>query len=157
GYGYARRAGNEFPAGPRMALVQGNFDSEVKGEPSDWPRMERTHEELTGRAVKQQPDLIVWPETMFRWPLLVTPADVSDDELQAPHPELPIDRLRELGVRKKLATLAQMSGCGLVIGLEALAVDRERIRTFNSAVLVRPDGTLAGRYDKLHRVPFGEF
>jgi apolipoprotein N-acyltransferase len=31
------------------------------------------------------------------------------------------------------------------------------VRTYNSAVLIRPDGTLAGRYDKLHRVVFGEY
>jgi apolipoprotein N-acyltransferase len=156
-YGYFRRAGNEFGAGPRAALVQGNFTSKVKGDPNDWPRMERKHEELTGEAVKQQPDLIVWPETMFTFPLFETPPDVSDADLQEAHPDLPIERLRELKVRTKLATLAQMAGSALVIGLETLQVDREHIRRYNSAVLVRPDGTLGGRYDKLHRVVFGEF
>ena len=45
----------------------------------------------------------------------------------------------------------------MVIGLETLEVDRDSISTYNSAVLVRPDGVLAGRYDKLHRVVFGEY
>ena len=157
GYGYARRAGNEFGAGPRAALVQGNFTSQVKGDPNDWPRMERQHEELTGLAVQQQPDLIVWPETMFRWPLFETAPGLSDADLQAAHPELPVEHLRALKVRKKLATLAQMAGSALVIGLETVEADRDHVRTFNSAVVVRPDGTLAGRYDKLHRVVFGEF
>ncbi|HMC11411.1 MAG TPA: apolipoprotein N-acyltransferase, partial [Pirellulaceae bacterium] len=157
GYGYARRSGNEFGAGPRVALVQGNVTSEVKHDPQDWPKVQRRHEILTGLAVQQQPALIIWPETMFRWPLLETPLDVSDDELQAAHPDFPLSRLRELKVRSKLATLAQGTGAALVIGLETIDVDRDTVRTYNSAALIRPDGALAGRYDKLHRVMFGEY
>lgn len=157
GYGYARRSGNEFGAGPRIALVQGNVTSEVKHDPQDWPKIQRRHEVLTGLAVQHQPDLIIWPETMFRWPLLETPQDVSDDELQAAHPDFPLAQIRDLKVRSKLATIAQGAGAALVIGLETLDVDRDSVRTYNSAVLVRRDGTLAGRYDKLHRVMFGEY
>ncbi len=162
GYGYARRSGNEFGAGPRVALVQGNVTSEVKHDPQDWPKIQRRHEVLTGLAVQHQPELIVWPETMFRWPLLETPLDVSDDDLQAAHPELPIGQIQNLKdqdakVRSRLATLAQGAGAALVIGLETLAVDRDKLRTYNSAELIRPDGVLAGRYDKLHRVMFGEY
>jgi apolipoprotein N-acyltransferase len=156
-YGYVRRSGNEFGAGPRVALVQGNVTSAVKHDPQDWPKIQRRHEVLTGLAVQNQPDLIIWPETMFRWPLLETPLDVSDDELQAAHPDFPLAQIRDLKVRAKLATLAQGAGAGLVIGLETLEVEREYIHTYNSAALVRPDGVLAGRYDKLHRVVFGEY
>src|SRR5262249_7589550 len=28
---------------------------------------------------------------------------------------------------------------------------------FNTALLVRPDSTVGGRYDKIHRIPFGEY
>jgi apolipoprotein N-acyltransferase len=159
GYGYVRRGGNEFKPGPRVALIQGNFTSKVKHDPEDFPKIQRRHEHLTVLAQRDQPDLIIWPETMFRWPLLETPLDVSDERLQERYPEneLPIKRIRELGVRKKLAALGQTTGAALVIGLETLAIDLERVRTYNSAVLVRPDGTLAGRYDKLHRVVFGEY
>jgi apolipoprotein N-acyltransferase len=157
GYGYVRRAGNEFKPGPRVALIQGNFTSAVKHDPQDFPKIQRKHEHLTVLSQRDQPDLIIWPETMFRWPLLETPLDVSDVRLQEAHPDLPLKQLRELGVRKKLAALGQTTGAALVIGLETLAVDAERVRTYNSAVLIRPDGTLAGRYDKLHRVVFGEY
>jgi len=157
GYGYSRRNHHEFQPGPRVALIQGNFTSEVKHDPEAGPRIQRRHEILTVKAVKEQPDLIVWPETMFRWPLLETPLDVSDDDLQAAHPELPIKRLRQLEVRRKLAEMGQVAGTALVIGLEVLDVNRESFKTYNSAVLVRPDGTIGGRYDKLHRVVFGEY
>jgi len=157
GYGYARRSGNEFKPGPRVALIQGNFTSKVKHDPQDFPKIQRRHEHLTVLAQRDQPDLIFWPETMFRWPLLETPLDVSDAVLKEKHPDLPLEQLRDLGVRRKLAALGQTTGAALVIGLETLAVDAERIRRYNSAVLIRPDGTLAGRYDKLHRVVFGEY
>ena len=158
-YGYVRRSGIEFRAGPRVALVQGNFPSSVKHNPEEWPKMQRRHEWLTGQAVKEQPDLIIWPETMFRWALLDTPLDVSDEQLQSAHPDKPLVPLRQnqAAVRSKLSNMAQMAGAGLVIGLERIDVDQQHFRVHNSAVLVRPDGVLAGRYDKLHRVMFGEY
>lgn len=157
GYGYWRRGHEEFAPGPRVALIQGNVPSRVKHDQNDWPKIQRQHEFLTGLAVKQQPDLIVWPETMFRWPLLETPLDVADTDLQAAHPNLPLNWLRELPVRRKLARMSQMAAAAMIIGLETIDVDRERIRTYNSAAFVRPDGMIAGRYDKLHRVMFGEY
>jgi apolipoprotein N-acyltransferase len=157
GYGYARRHGVEFQPGPRVALVQGNVTSSVKHDPRDWPLIHRTHQQLTGIAVKQQPDLIVWPETMFRYPLLESPAGISDEQLQAAHPSLPIATMRDWKVRDELARMAQMAGAAMVIGLETRDIDLEAERIYNSAVLVQPWGALAGRYDKLHRVPFGEY
>ncbi|MBI3866167.1 MAG: apolipoprotein N-acyltransferase [Planctomycetia bacterium] len=158
-YGYVRRSGTEFQAGPRVALIQANFTSSVKHNPEEWPRMQKTHERLTGKAVKEQPDIIVWPETMFRWALLETPPDLSDEQLQAAHPDKQLVEIRRAqpGVRRKLATLAQMAGAGLVIGLERIDVDQDHFHVYNSAVLVRPDGTIGGHYDKLHRVVFGEY
>ncbi len=157
GYGYARRSGNEFGAGPRVALVQGNFTSEVKHDPQAGAKIHRRHEVLTGQAIQQQPDLIVWPETMFRGPLLETPLDVSDEELQKAHPDFPLRDVRAWKVRSRLATMAQGSGAAMVIGLETFDVDRDKVRSYNSAALIRPDGVLASRYDKVHRVVFGEY
>ncbi|MBU0575787.1 MAG: apolipoprotein N-acyltransferase, partial [Proteobacteria bacterium] len=37
------------------------------------------------------------------------------------------------------------------------AEDEGRINYMNSAFLLRPDGTLSGRYDKVHLVPYGEY
>jgi apolipoprotein N-acyltransferase len=158
-YGYVRRSGVEFGAGPRVALVQGNFTSSVKHDPESWVKIQRRHEWLTLQAVKEQPDLIVWPETMFRWPLLDVSLNVSDEQLEAAHPDKPIAQLRQAlsGVRGKLSNMAQMAGAGMVIGIERIDVDEQHFRRYNAAVLVRPDGTLAGKYDKLHRVVFGEY
>ncbi|MSR57751.1 MAG: apolipoprotein N-acyltransferase [Planctomycetaceae bacterium] len=157
GYGYWRRGTAEFQPGPRVGLVQSNVTSKVKHDRADWPKIQRSLENLTGQAVKQQPDLIVWPETMFRWPLLETPLDVSDADLEAAHPGLNLSWLRDLQVRRKLSQMSQMAGTAMIIGLETVNIDRSKIHTYNSAAYVRADGFIAGRYDKLHRVPFGEF
>src|SRR5262249_5038823 len=146
-----------FQPGPRVALIQGNVTSKVKHNDTNWMQIQIEHERLTGIAVQQQPDLIVWPETMFRWPLLETPLDVADETLEQKHPNVPFTRLRDLQVRRKLAQMGQMAGAAMVIGLETIAVDLKDVRTYNSAALVRPDGVIEGRYDKLHRVPFGEY
>jgi apolipoprotein N-acyltransferase len=156
-YGYARRSGVEFQPGPRVALIQGNETSEVKHDPRDWGKIQRRHEVLTGMAVKEQPDLIVWPETMFRYPLFEAPLNVSDEQLLAAHPGFPIDVFRNFKVRERLANLSQMANASLVIGLETVEIDPHQVRTYNSAVLVGSDGVLSGRYDKLHRVVFGEY
>ncbi|MBI5760592.1 MAG: apolipoprotein N-acyltransferase [Planctomycetales bacterium] len=157
GYGYARRHGIEFAAGPRVAAIQGNVTSEVKHDPEDWQDIYRRHERLTGMAVLEQPDLIVWPETMFRWPLLEMPDDVPFEELREANPHLPLRDLHDLPVRKKLQTLSQMSNAAMVIGLETLDVRRNGFRSFNSAAFVQPERGIVGRYDKRHRVIFGEY
>lgn len=159
-YGYWRRGQADFQPGPLVALIQGNVTSAVKHDPRDWPRIEKQHERLTGRALLQSsPDLIVWPETMFRWPLVQFPPGVTDEELQQAHPRFDIANLKigDKGGRKRLTDLSQMTGAALLIGVEAVDADRDSLRTYNSAAFIRPDTGLVGRYDKIHRVVFGEY
>ena len=158
-YGGLRRTGIEFEAGPRVALVQGNFPSSVKHDPNQWRKMQERHEWLTGQAVRQQPDLIIWPETMFRWPLVDVPEGISDAELQAVHRDKPIEQLRESqpDIRQKLKTMAQMANAGFVVGLERFDIGADHFRIYNSALFLHSDGQIAGKYDKIHRVVFGEY
>ncbi len=157
GYGMWRRSTGEFSPGPRVALVQGNEPATVNPDPRDWPKQHARHMQLTGRAVREQPDLIVWPEGMFRWPALDTPPGVSDEELTLKHPHASVEHLRQLNVPKRLADIARMAGAALVTGQTTVAVDLERLRYFNSATFVSPETGVAGRYDKIHRVVFGEY
>lgn len=157
GYGYWRRSGEPFRPGPRVALVQGNVTATVKHDPREAPAVQRRHEELTGLAVRQQPDLIVWPETMFLQPLFDVPLDVSDAELQAVHPGFPLEHMRLLKAREKLSTMSQMAGAALIVGIVRTEADRQAIRSYNSAAFVRPDRGFVGAYDKMHLVVFGEY
>ena len=81
-------------------------------------------------------DLIVWPES---------PAGFRTDD--------PI-------FRERLAGLARAASAPLVIGSLGVVPDRsaERgVRVYDSAALITADGTSAGRYDKIHLVPWGEY
>jgi len=78
------------------------------------------------------PDLVLWPEDVVS---LDTP--LSDSPEQA-----------------VLSALARTLDATLVVGVtENVSATRFR----NEAVAFGPDGTLVARYEKVHRVPFGEY
>ncbi|TWU13217.1 Apolipoprotein N-acyltransferase [Symmachiella macrocystis] len=159
GYGYWRRSAADFdqhPA-PKIAAVQTNATSEVKHNPKQVETIYNSLRKLTGSAVLEKPDLIVWPETMFRWPLFEVASNVSPADLEKNIPRQDLEFLRGLEVKQNLHKLSQMADAAMVIGLETVAVDQHGMHTYNSAAFVSPDRGLAGRYDKLHRVPFGEY
>jgi apolipoprotein N-acyltransferase len=157
GYGYVRRGQAEFTAGPRVALIQGNFESSVKHDPAEFGQMYRIHELLTGYSVPYKPDLIIWPETMFRWPLTDADPNLSENDLRRLAPTVPVEHWRDPYVRKSLQELSQKTGADLVIGLDRFSVNEQGLKHFNSAAFVTPDRGVADTYDKRHRVIFGEY
>ncbi|MBW3543616.1 MAG: apolipoprotein N-acyltransferase, partial [Planctomycetes bacterium] len=157
-YGYIRRGQADFTArpGPRVALVQGNFTPAVKHQPGASYRIFQEHYHLTGLAVREQPNVIIWPETMWRSPLLVASPNLTNDALMRVSPEF-AEALPQSRSPAMLHELSQQTGAAMIVGLETFAADADRVRHYNSAVFVRPDVGLAGRYDKMHRVLFGEY
>ena len=157
GYGTWRRNTVTFTAGPRVALVQGNFTTQVKHNPGEAQRIFQQHHLLTGLAVREQPDLILWPETMYRSPLLLASPDLSDEQLSELSP-VPPEAWRTSRTAEAMGLLARQSGAAMVIGVDAFTIDvRNGFQHFNSAAFLRPDVGLVARYDKQHRVPFGEY
>jgi apolipoprotein N-acyltransferase len=169
GYGFVRQMSpDKFPAGPVVALIQGHFPPELKHNPELTLTRYRVHNGLTQQAVPLQPDLMVWPETMFPWPERSVVEGVTDAEILA---QLPLDVVRDFGsetqelidqfrsgeIQQSLSTHAQGTGAALMIGLEAISAEKESTRVYNSAAFVRPDIGYSGRYDKIHRVIFGEY
>ena len=108
-------------------------------------------------TVREQPDLIVWPEAMCPWPLLSAESGLTTEQLETLAPGVKPEAWRDNSVQKMLATESQKSGAALIMGINAGHIDHQRIHQFNSAAFLRPDVGLAGRYDKMHRVPFGEY
>ncbi|MBL8819523.1 MAG: apolipoprotein N-acyltransferase [Planctomyces sp.] len=155
-------------SGPTFALIQGNFSPELKHDPSEWMQRYRIHDNLTRYCVELQPQFIVWPETMFPWPEQSIEDGLKDEEIagQIP-PELLesasydtarlISKFRSGEVRSSLADHSKMVGSNLLIGLESHEISRKGLRAFNSVAFVRPDLGYVSRYDKMHRVIFGEY
>ena len=82
GYGGWRLAGEPRPVGQPLdvLLVQGSIDTELKHDPDGAEQVARHYDELTVGGLREnadrKPDLIVWPETMWRWGLLeIDPAE----------------------------------------------------------------------------------
>jgi apolipoprotein N-acyltransferase len=59
--------------------------------------------------------------------------------------------------RQGLLDLAAGGQASLIVGLETLEAGPISLRQYNSALLIDRSEGIAGRYDKLHRVPFGEY
>lgn len=83
-----------------------------------------------------QPEIVLWPEA---------PTEFSDDDM----------RFREVMSRVAQATNAPVAVDAVGQGTTENA--RGRYDEFVSASFFLPDGTYAGRYDKMHLVPFGEY
>lgn len=166
-YGSIRRGQAEFQAGPRVALVQGNFISSVKNE-NPWAPILRVHRMLTDAAVKHQADVVVWPETMFPLSFHTIDANLTDEQIVALAPpevraqprysdEEWIRNWREPDARQRLGEIAQGAGAAAIIGVSTFVLDPEGVRRYNSAAFIHPGLGVNGRYDKMHRVPFGEY
>jgi apolipoprotein N-acyltransferase len=169
GYGWFRlQQSTGAERGPVISLVQGNFNPELKQDPALALSRYRIHDALTESARSAQPDLIVWPETMFPWAERSVDDGVTDDEILA---QLPLQLLRDAGsnrdllvrpfrdreVQNALTAQSQSLGSALMIGLESVIAGKSGTRVYNSAAFVRPDLGYIGRYDKIHRVIFGEY
>ena len=84
------------------------------------------------------PDLIVLPEIALQWGLEGSPLDLA---VPAPGPET-----------APFAELARRCGVYLLLGL----LERDGDAVHNSAVLIGPDGTIVGKYRKVHLAVGGE-
>jgi apolipoprotein N-acyltransferase len=121
---------------------------------------ERAVQQARKRGKGRPVDLVVWPETMFRTPLVTFDAEYKLPEGMSRTPE----QIASYGPRD-LANLAQRLEAPVLVGIErahfpaptTTGDDNPPAQRFNSAVLVDRDGTIVGTYDKVHRVVFGEF
>lgn len=157
GYGYMRRHQGEFEIGPRVGLIQGNFTASLQPDHHDWGKIFEMHHALTGQTIPYQPDLIVWPEAMFRYPLMEHDSSLDDVTLDTLHPIINAADWKQRRSQEKLAEIADKSDAALIVGVNVYEARKDDYYLFNSAAFVEPGKGMLDRYDKIHRVPFGEY
>lgn len=113
-----------------VALVQGGGPQGTQAAGTDERVVFERHLEASAQ-IPAGTELIVWPE------------DVVDIE----------GTVVEASEGEELAALARRLDATVVVGV----VEGEGDRFRNAAVAINPDGTVADRYEKVRRVPFGEY
>jgi apolipoprotein N-acyltransferase len=165
------------PANARATLVQENLSVGAENSRpfesreellASFSRLSRTptHAELDGIPGLASTHLVTIP-TFAYIPRTVDPAnpDVPRPGYQPTDlivwPESPAGfRTDDPTFREATTYLARTTSAPLVIGALGVVPDASTargVRVYDSAALVQPDGTQAGRYDKIHLVPFGEY
>jgi apolipoprotein N-acyltransferase len=134
GYGFIALTKVETGPLQRVLLVQGNISQDVKWDPAFQESTVSTYERLSRQGCQAAGTLVVWPESALPFYLQSEPAYAA--------------RVKSLAV--------ELKSC-LVTGSPALERDGDLVRYLNSAFLISPTGEVAGRSDKLHLVPFGEY
>jgi len=156
------RAGYEPAApGPRVALVQGSIDTELKFDPQREREVHDQYLDLTRRALDAYAnlDLIVWPETMFRSPLVTSEPNAPPPDDWNGSPEEFARLLAEAGPASRSSLGSVARGCRLpvVLGVDTLHYGRDRLHRYNTAAYLDREGNLVARYDKVCPVMFGEY
>lgn len=118
----------------RIAVVQGNIDQNQKWDAAFRDATVEKYLALCRRAADTGPDLVVLPETA-----------------------MPFYFLYDGVATRKVLTAAREAGTWFLAGAPAAATENGAVKYYNSAYLITPQGQIAGRYDKTHLVPFGEF
>ncbi len=117
-----------------ITIIQGNIDQSIKWDPTFQASTARKYINLSLSAKSHSPDLIVWPETAIPFYFLY---------------DQPLTRMVQKGIAE--------TGTSFIIGSPSFSLNNGKITYFNSAYLINPDGSVSGRYDKVHLVPFGEY
>jgi len=160
-YGYWRTSGETTQPGLHVALIQGSIDTVLDPDPEVYHKVWKEYVQLSLKAVKQHRDLdlLVWPETTFPETLVTYTQHARVPEgFDGTRREF----LKRLGqaaerARRTLVGLARELDVAMILGISTHHYGPDGMERFNSAVFVRRDGRVLGRYDKTHLVLFGEY
>lgn len=166
-YGHWRVHQQVLQPGPLVALIQGNILAEWKADPARAQRIMNEYTRVSIDAVREArrvrdgspPDLVVWPETMFRGTIFqFAPGYHAGPD----GPEMDLAEYRRAGP-ERIAELAGILETPLLLGVDVVRFvadpghhGRDYL-SWNAAVLADEDGTLVGQYAKVHLVIFGEY
>ena len=128
---------SSYKRGPKIASIQGNIPQDIKdNQKLKLKHILNSYTELTVKALKQKPKLLIWPETMS-----------PDDPLLDPH------------MSTMFKDIATRTHTYLLIGSHHLECDfkEKKYKTYNSAYFINTEGKIVNRYDKRKLVIIGEY
>ena len=127
--------------GIRVAVLQGNILQDQKWDPALRDAIMQRYIGMTREAIGRKAQFILWPES-------ATPLPYEQDVARG----------------ESIRRLAREAQVTLLIGSDqvepvqpVLAANPPPARLYNAAYLIKPDGTTAAVYRKIHLVPFGEY
>jgi apolipoprotein N-acyltransferase len=125
--------------GIRLRIVQADIDQAEKWRPENSSEIFTDYLDLTKSAGVDRVNLVIWPETAVPFFLADSP-----------------DALLAIG-------MALPRGGSLLVGSARIAEENDAqgaagvVHIYNSLLVVDDQGRVAGSYDKIHLVPFGEY
>jgi apolipoprotein N-acyltransferase len=163
-----------------VLLVQGSIDTELKHDPAAAGDVVRHYDALTQAGLAatpgRVPDLVVWPETMWRFGLLeIDPNETLEEPLveQVLGPAPAGSDATERATRQArcrtalererldgLAAFARRYGTTWLVGLDKQVLTPRApagSQSFNCGLFVAADGAPLACYAKMHPVMFGEY
>jgi len=124
----------------KISLVQGNIEQVKKWDRKYAREIMQIYADLTEEASKDQPALIIWPET-------ATPGAINQD----------------FRLHREVRNIAKKAGTYLLLGSaqhqKFAEKEKKRFKYLNSAFFIDPQSKLGKnqRYDKIRLFPFGEY
>jgi apolipoprotein N-acyltransferase len=117
-----------------VGLIQGNVDQSDKWDQRRAAGIFRDYLAMTRKAIGEGAQVVLWPESSI-------PFYFEEDRPAA----------------EEVRTLAREAKVPLLVGSDQIDRSTPPTRYYNSAFLVRPDGSTGAVYRKMHLVPFGEY
>lgn len=165
-YGHLRLSDmTDTRPGPMLAIIQGDTRATWDPDPDRSQRIMDAHTALTQQAADLASeqrialDLVIWPESMFRVPLVTLDGEVLPPR-DMPENSGPLVRSH----REWIRGLAATHNASLLVGVDrfdlpAQATSDQTIlpTIYNCAAFTNRQGEVIAYYDKTHRVPFGEY
>ena len=131
-----------------VALIPGNISQLRKWDRNQFPAILQRYINLTYKASRTAPDLIVWPETSIRSQALTGewPRSYGTFSRMLRDTSLPI-----------LVGTANRGKTDEAIGKFSKDIDKRSQPIYNRVLSIASDGKMQGDYAKMHLVPFGEY
>lgn len=118
----------------KWAVVQGNVDQALKWDPDYRVATLVAYRDLSNAAAKNDPWMIVWPETAA-----------------------PFFYMRDVSMRQWMEKMVGHLDRPLLFGAPAFMTEVDGDHYYNRAYLLDARGKMSSYYDKVHLVPFGEY